>query len=484
MPGVGQAPRDGQQKEEEPVEEARYEPHVREVIKSRALLADRRFASLWLSQGLTQTAQNAVLFSLLVIVFRITGSSIAGSVLVLCFILPSIPMGFVVGIVLDRTRKDRVLVAAALLRAAACVLLFFFHQNELSIYAISIGLATVGLFFNPAVISLMPSVVSKERLVPANSLYNFTLTASQLVGMVFLAPILLKSVGPDGMFITATIMFLTAAWLASTLNVVHETREHMPQGAIFGGIPTDLRETINVLASDRYSLLALGQLITSSTLVLLFAMLIPRYMHDVLEVPPDNAAIVFAPTGIGALVGQRFILWFTKKWKGRVVVIGLTGIAVCLALLALVKPLAELTQAAPGTEEVVRQLRFSLLQLLTMAIAGPMGFFYALLNAPAQTVLHERVPPEMRGRIFATEVVSVNFISLLPLLVVGAVTDLIKVPAVLLLIAAAVGALAVASAGMARREERGRGGETAEPLRERQRAASRARGADPGDGED
>ena len=50
-----------------------YEPHVREVIRSRGLLADRRFRSLWLSQGLAQTAQNALLFTLLVVVFKITG---------------------------------------------------------------------------------------------------------------------------------------------------------------------------------------------------------------------------------------------------------------------------------------------------------------------------------------------------------------------------------------------------------------------------
>jgi hypothetical protein len=38
----------------------------------------------------------------------------------------------------------------------------------------------------------------------------------------------------------------------------------------------------------------------------------------------------------------------------------------------------------------------------------------------------------MRGRIFATQVVSANFVSLLPLLVVGAVTDFAGVTAVLL----------------------------------------------------
>src|SRR5207247_6780429 len=94
-------------------EQARYEPHVREVMRSPALLADRWFASLWLAQSLTQTAQSAILFTLVVVVFQITGSSIATSVLILCFILPSIPMGFVVGVVLDRTRKDQVLVIAA-----------------------------------------------------------------------------------------------------------------------------------------------------------------------------------------------------------------------------------------------------------------------------------------------------------------------------------------------------------------------------------
>ena len=47
-------------------------------------------------------------------------------------------------------------------------------------------------------------------------------------------------------------------------------------------------------------------------------------------------------------------------------------------------------------------------------------------------MLHERAPPEMRGRIFATQVVSANFVSLLPLLVVGAVTDFAGVTAVLL----------------------------------------------------
>ena len=175
-------------------------------------------------------------------------------------------------------------------------------------------------------------------------------------------------------------------------------------------------------------------------------------MEDVIGVPPDSAALVFAPTGIGALVGLRFIPWFARYGKNRIVVIGLAGLTVCLVLLALVEPIAR-TWERSGAVDPSHLLKVSLLQALVMCFAGPMGFFYALLNAPAQTILHERAPPEMRGRIFATQVVSANFLSLLPLIVIGVITDLIHVTPVLLILAALVGVLAAVSWRMGDRQE-------------------------------
>jgi MFS family permease len=255
------------------------------------------------------------------------------------------------------------------------------------------------------------------------------------------------------MFIAAAVMFLIAA--AFSYRLWHVPGEHDPnaaRGDLLRRIPREFRESWNVLVADRFSTLALAQLIVSSTLVLLFAILIPRYMTEVLDVPPDNAAFVFAPTGIGALIGLRFIPWFSRYGKNRMVVIGLVGVGVCVGLLAGIKPIAELTDLAPGRDYALRLLRVSLLQALAMAFAGPMGFFYSLLNAPAQTVLHERSPPEMRGRIFATQVISANFISLLPLLVIGAVTDLIKVPLVLFMLGVSLVGLAVLSHRIGGRE--------------------------------
>lgn len=415
----------------------RYQPtHIEEIIDSRALLLQPRFATLWLTQGLAQTSQNAILFTLLILVLRLTGSSAASSVLVLAFILPSIFLGVFVGVLLDRWRKGMVLVVTNLTRAGACILYFFFSDDVLAIYAISLVLSTSGLFFNPALVSLIPSFVSRERLVSANSLYNFTLTGSQLAGMVFLAPTILKLGDEQAMFVAAGGLFTVAAGLAGWLDTVHDGQEaELPQGPLFGGIPEEFRKGWRALVSDPASALAMGQLTMSSTLVLLFAILIPRYMEDILNISPDNAAFIFAPTGVGALVGLRFIPWFSRWGKNRVVIMGLVGVAVSLVLLATVRGLAEIMQTTPGPLNPGRFLGLSLLQSLTMLFAAPMGFSYALLNAPAQTVLHERAPPEMRGRIFATQVVSANFVSLLPLLAVGAITDFAGITAVLLGIA-------------------------------------------------
>lgn len=425
-----------------------YEPpHIEEIADSRALLRQPRFATLWLTQGLAQTAQNAILFTLLVLVLKLTGSSAASSLLVLAFILPSIFIGVFVGVMLDRWRKGTILVITNVVRAGACGLYLFFNDDVLAILAISLVFSTSGLFFNPAIISLIPSLVSRERLVSANSLYNFTLTGSQLAGLVFLAPVILKLGDERAMFVVAGGLYIVAAGLAVWLDTLREDREIKPQqGLQFGGILEEFRKGWRALTSDSASALAMAQLTMGSTLVLLFAILIPRYMDEVLNVSPDNAAFLFAPTGVGALVGLRFIPWFSRRGKNRAVVIGLVGIAVSLVLLATVRGLTEIMETTPGPLNPGRFLGLSLLQSLTMMFAAPMGFSYALLNAPAQTVLHERAPPEMRGRIFATQVISANFISLLPLLVVGGMIDITSVTAVLVGVAAVVLLFAYVSA--------------------------------------
>jgi len=88
-----------------------------------------------------------------------------------------------------------------------------------------------------------------------------------------------------------------------------------------------------------------------------------------------------------------------------------------------------------------------------MLFAGPLGLAYAMVNAPAQTVLHERAPPEMRGRVFGAQLALASLVAIIPLLLVGAVVDLYGVSIVLLMIAAVVAVAAAVSVLLTRSED-------------------------------
>jgi sugar phosphate permease len=123
-------------------------------------------------------------------------------------------------------------------------------------------------------------------------------------------------------------------------------------------------------------------------------------------------------------------------------------LSLSVVALALIEPFAawlETTQRLNPFDEGGRAGGLSILMLLTMAFAGPLGFAYAMVNAPAQTTLHERAPADMRGRVFASQVVLANAVGILPLIVAGSVADILGVTLVLFMIAAALATVAAVS---------------------------------------
>ncbi|MBD0324409.1 MAG: hypothetical protein ICV72_13640 [Aldersonia sp.] len=174
-------------------------------------------------------------------------------------------------------------------------------------------------------------------------------------------------------------------------------------------------------------------------------------MLDVLDVSPDNAVFVFAPVGVGAVLGLRALPWLTRVLrKSEIVTIGLFGTAAALIALGSVEFVARALEES-GAGELINEfdeprfgtLTLSVLVLLTMVTAVPVGFTYALVNAPAQTVIHERAPADMRGRFFGTQLMLANLASLVVLLLVGVLIDAVGVISVLFLYAPVVLAVAL-----------------------------------------
>jgi MFS family permease len=421
-------------------------------LKRAPVLANRSFLLLWLAQLISQTAQNAILFTLLVLVTTLTRGSTVTSLLVLSFVIPSVIFGVFSGVLVDLWSKRRLLIYTNVVRGLLAIC-FLFARDEVSLLIlISISFATASQLFGTTDAVTVPFVVPKDQLIAANSVFSMAVTGSQLGGMIFLAPIVLPAFGDDGpvvLFIIATVMFAAASLCAYLMPPIDEDdgapERQLPRFGELRNAAGDYMKTLRSLARDPVSTLALIHYATGSSLVLLFAVLVPRYMQAILKVSPDKAVTIFAPVGIGALLGLRALPYIAARLgHNRTVIAGLCGLALTVIALGSVDLIAaglERTEHLNPFEEQ-RAGGLSILVLLTMAFAGPMGFAYAMVNAPAQTTLHERAPAEMRGRIFAAQVVLANAVGILPLIVAGSIADIFGVSPVLFAIALTMATIA------------------------------------------
>ena len=81
-----------------------------------SIWSNRNFLLLWLAQAISQTAQNAIWFGIVVLVQQRSHSSTLLSVAVLTLIIPSVIFGVLAGVYVDRWDKRLVLIATNLIR--------------------------------------------------------------------------------------------------------------------------------------------------------------------------------------------------------------------------------------------------------------------------------------------------------------------------------------------------------------------------------
>src|SRR5438067_13518221 len=82
----------------------------------RTIWSNRDFLLLWLAQAISQTAQNAIWYGIVVLVQQLSHSSTQLSLAVLTLIIPSVIFGVLAGVYVDRWDKRTVLIATNLIR--------------------------------------------------------------------------------------------------------------------------------------------------------------------------------------------------------------------------------------------------------------------------------------------------------------------------------------------------------------------------------
>ena len=187
---------------------------------------------------------------------------------------------------------------------------------------------------------------------------------------------------------------------------------------------------------DRVVALAMVQWTIGAILGLVVATLVPGFAERLLHVRAEDAVFVMAPAGIGMVAGTALLnRWGDRFEKHFLTNVGLFTVAACLALtggLAFVVDVAD--RGNPPLIELPALGEVSVLVPPVMALALVAGFGFVAIMVPAQTFLQERAPVELRGRVFAVQLMLSNFASIVPLLLLGGLADLIGVDRTLLLI--------------------------------------------------
>jgi MFS family permease len=401
------------------------------------------FLRLWIAQAISQTAQNAVWYALLVIVEEVTHSTTALGLTILSVVVPSVLFGVPAGADVDRWDKRWVLVVSSFARFLVCLLYIPLSATLPLLYTASFIFSVISQFFAPAETAIIPALVHRNQLTQASSFFQLTFLASQLLGLVLFGPLLIKLAGITTFFIAIALLYALCGLLCWGLSRGGEHTQAAEGVNPVADLVAQLRAVTALLLADQRMLAAMGYLTMAGTLTLIVAMVAPRFVVQVLGIAAADTVVILAPGGVGALAAA-FLLSRTagaRADRQRHVTMGLAVMGIALIAVAGVPWLARLAgmlQPEGQAIEVLSAGHFLVLggTMLATLLAGA-GLTVVIVSS--QTVLQELAPEAARGRVFAVQLMLANLFSIVPLLLIGGLADLVGPAPVLLLLGVGVG---------------------------------------------
>jgi len=258
-----------------------------------------RYFPLWLGQIISNLGDTLNYVALVVLVFRLSQSGLAVSALVLAEIVPTLLLGPIAGVVIDRFDRRRVLIAVDSLRAVLVLALALTHVLW-AVYALAALLAVGSTLFNPALQAVIPALLTDEERLAANSVAWSSGRLVQIVG-ASIAGGLIAWAGTTPAFLVNAASFAFSAAMLARLSL--PMRQGSSRG---GGLAGWLRDAGDGLAYARRDpfvarlvpVQALASLATGATSALL-VVLASRHLH----LAAQGFGWLLAAIGAGALLG-------------------------------------------------------------------------------------------------------------------------------------------------------------------------------------
>src|SRR5919202_5070386 len=364
-----------------------------------------RYFPLWLGQIVSNLGDTLNYVALVVLVFRLSHSGLAVSALVVTEIVPTLLLGPVAGVLIDRFDRKHLLIAVDLARAGLVLILAVTHVLW-AVYALAALLAVGSTLFNPALQALIPVLLDDKERLAANSLAWSSGRLVQIVG-ASLAGGLIAWAGTTPAFLANAASFAFSAAMIARLTAL--PRERVPRSGGMRSWLRDAREGLTYARRDPFvarlvPVQALTSLAVGATSALL-VVLATRHLH----LEAQGFGWLLAAIGAGALIGPFLSNWLTG---GRYLDIRL------LFIPYVIRGAGDIAQG------LVVGLPWALVILFVYGLNTSTGM------VGTQSILQTVIPDRVRGRVFTLLDVTWAAMRLLSLALGGLVADRVGIAAV------------------------------------------------------
>jgi MFS family permease len=454
-----------------------------------ALFRNPLFLRLWLAQIISQTIMNASNYGMIVLVNKVSDSSLATSGAIVSFSLPALFLSVPAGALVDRFDRRMVLWVSNALRALAAaifVITLIVAPDALwPVYALTFFIALVGQFFTPAEGAAIPRLVRRDDLMNALALFNITFTLAQAAGLIILGPLALVfipsfrlggvhygvTIQPVvSLFVIVTALYTFCALLilsipanrlaavkltsaerdamAELSNPRHRNQPHAHPsddktetvGAKLRNILSDIAASWRFMRQDAALHIAAWQLTLAGVVIAVVATIAPRFVQDFFNQRPELAALVFLPAGVGLVLGSIITPTIAKRLRATWTIgLGIVTLAASASLLVLGRLTAPYLFGAQWWTAWPY-----LVGMLTLTFLIGIGLDF--VNVPAQTILQNRSPDWIKGRVLAVQYLMLYAVTVIYVPIVGWLADRLGLSTALLsvsLTVAVAGAISI-----------------------------------------
>ena len=382
-----------------------------------ALLKNRGFMLLWIGQLFSQLGDK-IFFVLMVALLENyqppTGlaQNSMYSILMLAFTLPAILFGSAGGIFVDRFSKKLVLTLSNYIQTVLMLFIAFLPRDFFMLLLLTFGVSTLAQFFTPAQQAAIPVLVRRENFMAANAVYSTTMMGSLIVGFAIGEPIL--TLAKDwlgaryGQEIVVGVLYLLSGLAVQLVNLGPENELSPRESPSLINPWADFKAGLGYLTKNPLILNAMLQLTTLYCVFAALMVLSIRLAAD-FGLKDKQFGFFLAAAGVGMVFGAAILgHWGDKLHHKPLPLVGFLIMSLVLGVFTFTHNL-----------------------ILALGLSGFLGVGAALIGVPMQTLIQQRTPPTMHGKVFGFQNHIVNIALSAPLAITGPLTDILGLRIVL-----------------------------------------------------